>query len=105
MRICTLESRPAAKRVGATILVYNTVVTGRDGVQVGSITWVVVSDNGVTINEAPRADKEAACGAATGTMEWSDVCANVACNAAAAEWGAAPAGCLAGWWRAMLGWP
>ena len=62
-------------------------------------------DDGATTNEAPRADEEAGCGAATGVIEGGGVGATAACDAAAAEGDSAPAGCSTGWRRAMAGWP
>ena len=91
-RVGRLDSRPAAECAGATILAWNAAATDQDVVRAGGTTGQAVRDNGVTTNEAPRADEEAGCGVATVATYWGGVDTTVACNAAAAgrmqrQWG------------------
>ena len=86
-------------------MAWNAVGTGRDGVQAGCTTGVAARNNMTATIEVPRANEEAGCGAATGATEWGGVGATVACDSAAAGQDAASAGCLAGWWRSMMGRP
>ena len=46
-----LTSRPAAECAGATILAWNAVATGGDGVQAGGTTGVATRDDGAAIDE------------------------------------------------------
>ena len=75
-----------------TILAWNAVLTGRDGVPAGGTTGVTVRDSGAATNKVPRAHEEAGCGAATGAMEWGGVDATVACTVVVAGRDAASAG-------------
>jgi hypothetical protein len=68
-RVDRLNSRPAAERVGATMLAWNAAETGQDGVRESGTLGVAARDNGATRKKAPRADEEAGYGAATGATE------------------------------------